>query len=215
MDSDISNPYLLGINYIICFYFIIQRIIVFNWIWKNKEKYDNHEDKLYQKFGIFLPFRLLFTYTNYGNTLCFFNSLYFILYNQQPFSFVFPVVWTLVFSVTAGYWVLVYPFKNHSLLPINMNLEISGHGPLLILNSLSLYLYQYPVFELHHILYTIYFNLFWLLCIWMPWYFLTGDYIYFVFKPNFPVFFKINIVIKMCLLSLMGFMIAHLIEFKV
>ena len=96
-----------------------------------------------------------------------------------------------------------------------MNLEISGHGPLLILNSLSLYLYQYPVFELHHILYTIYFNLFWLLCIWMPWYFLTGDYIYFVFKPNFPVFFKINIVIKMCLLSLMGFMIAHLIEFKV
>ena len=39
---------LISINLLIFFYYIFQKLIVFNWVWNNREKYNNSETKLYQ-----------------------------------------------------------------------------------------------------------------------------------------------------------------------
>ena len=195
-------------------YYILQKLSTLRWIWNNREQFDTKENKLYQKFGVFLPFRSFITYTNFSNTLTFFNSFYFIIFNKPIYSFSLSIIWSLLFSVTVGYWVMVYPFLDNTL-PINMKIEISGHGPLLLLYSVFLYFYQHPIFELQYILHTIGFNIFWLICIWFPWYLLTGDYIYFVFKPEFPFIFKVDVILKICLIGMLGFYMGYLIEFKV
>lgn len=208
----ISYP-LISINLIIFFYYIFQKLIVFNWVWRNREKYNNLENKLYQKFGVFLPFRIFITYTNFGNTLCFLNSLYFLLYQQSIYPFMLSSIWSILFCVTIGYWIMVYPFLDNTL-PVNMKIEISGHGPLLLLQSLLISTYTQPVFEIKYILYSIYLNLCWLLLIWLPWYLVTDDYIYFVFKKEFSILFKLNVILKICIIGILGFLIGHLIEFK-
>lgn len=181
---------------------LVEKIMNFYWISKHKNELSIYKSL---KGKIFL--RGFLTYTSFGSYCLLLMSLYEILTPEQLSPQIVNYCWSILFSVTSGYYIYVLPGVLKSPDPHNWFLNILSHGPYLIITTCNLYL-RYPssipvnyYLELRNCLL---YSYGWLGCVWFPWYKLTGDYMYPPLNGNLPLKKKFFNILKMSLLLSMG-----------
>lgn len=151
---------------------IYEKIATIFWLKKNQSKLIN-----YHKVKDYFILQRFVTYTSLGNHLAIISAFYCLIFNHTINNIFFILTWNTLFSVTIGFWLLVYPKIICSGEPYNTFLDFLGHGPALILNSLLIKEYNIS-FTIDSVVYPILLGYFYLFFIWLPWYKLTGDPIY-------------------------------------
>ena len=142
------------------------------WLMKNQNKLIN-----YHKIKDHFILQRFVTYTSLGNHLSIISAFYCLFFNHNINNIFFIITWNTLFSITVGFWLMVYPKVICSGEPYNTFLDLLGHGPALILNSLLIKEYNIN-FTFDTVIYPILLGYFYLFFIWLPWYKLTGDPIY-------------------------------------
>ena len=141
--------------------------------------------------------RTFFTYTSFGHLLS--CILYFYNYNYLLNTSVF----CILFTNTAGFWCVEYPKtkKDASVL------DILSHGPSL----LHYIIVQDNVTEikLTYVQYPIILSLFWLCCIWFPWYMKTNFPIYESLSNNLSFSSKFINILKILNINCLGFILYY------
>ena len=200
------NKVIYVIDTIIVIFYFYLRIGSFNWILKNKELFNDEQNKDIKNY---LPIRSLISYTACATHLTFYTCMYSLYNSCNPESYILCATWINLFSTTFAYYIYVYPYTLNNDYPFNFLNEILGHGPLLLLFSIrSIYIENY--FNLVNFFYSICFAYAWFFLIWGPWYYITNDVIY-------PVFFKKKLkeifpyTVKVTILSFFGYIIGNLI----
>jgi len=87
------------------------------------------------------------------------------------------VIWNQTFTITFGYWFIVFPEVIKSTDPKNYVLDIMQHGPVLLLYTYQITFYN-NIFTMEGVYYSIIYGYFYLFFIWLPYYLTTDDVIY-------------------------------------
>ena len=181
---------------------LVEKILNFNWISKNKNRlsiYRNLKEKIY--------LRGLLTYTSFGSYCLLLMSLYETLTRKQLSPLIINCCWSILFSVTSGYYIYVIPGILKSPDPKNWFLNILSHGPYLIITTCNLYLRfpsSIPLNYYSELRYCLLYSYGWLSCVWFPWYTITGDYMYPPLSSNLSLKKRFLNILKMSLLLSVG-----------
>ena len=180
----------------------VEKILNFYWISKNKNRlsiYRNLKEKIY--------LRGLLTYTSFGSYCLLLMSLYETLTRKQLSPLIINCCWSILFSVTSGYYIYVIPGILKSPDPKNWFLNILSHGPYLIITTCNLYLRfpsSIPLNYYSELRYCLLYSYGWLSCVWFPWYTITGDYMYPPLSSNLSLKKRFLNILKMSLLLSVG-----------
>lgn len=181
---------------------LVEKILNFYWISKHKKRlsiYKTLQEKIY--------LRGFLTYTSFGSYCLLLMSLYEILTRKQLSPEIINYCWSILFSVTSGYYIYVIPGILRSSEPRSWFLNILCHGPYLIITSCNLYLRlpsSIPINYYFELKYCLLYSYGWLSCVWFPWYTLTGDYMYPPLSDSLSVKKRFLNVLKMSLLLGVG-----------
>lgn len=181
---------------------LVEKTLNFYWISKNKNKlsiYKNLKDKIY--------LRGLLTYTSFGSYCLLLMSLYEILTRKQLSPLIINCCWSILFSVTSGYYIYVIPGILKSPDPKNWFLNILSHGPYLIITTCNLYLRfpsSIPLNYYSELRYCLLYSYGWLSCVWLPWYTITEDYMYPPLRSSLSFKIRFLNILKMSLLLSVG-----------
>jgi hypothetical protein len=159
-------------NVAILLILIYEKIATIFWLKKNQNKLIN-----YNKVKDYFILQRFVTYTSLANHLSILSAFYCLIFNHTINNIFFILTWNTLFSVTIGFWLLVYPKIIYSGEPYNTFLDFLAHGPVLVLYSLLVKEYNI-IFTIDTVIYPILLGYFYLFFIWLPWYKLTGDSIY-------------------------------------
>jgi hypothetical protein len=67
-------------------------------------------------------------------------------------------------------------------------------------------------FDIDNLIYPIYFGIFWLFIIWLPWYNITGDYVYNILSCKNSIKFRCCLILSIILGIIPAFYIGFLFE---
>ena len=183
-----QKPYNLAILLIL----IYEKISTIYWLNKYQHKFIN-----YHKVKKYFILQRFVTYTSLGNHLAILSAFYSLLFNYTINNVFFVVTWNTLFSITVGYWLLVYPKIINSNEPYNIFLDFLAHGPVLVLYTF-LIKQNNIIFTFNNAIYPILLGYFYLFFIWLPWYKLTGDSVYEAmdkkWNNRFLTIFKMNCI---------------------
>lgn len=173
LSSNIFNYLILGI-------IVIEKILNFFWVSKYRKNYITNSN---QKLGNLHYIRTYFYYTSTG-TLFFTYLLIDDIINPILFEniLMWNCLWSILFSITMGFYIYVYPYLifSSNFNALNKLLNYWCHGPYLVLATLKLGCLENPFsFNLSsELYYCLLISYFWLFFIWLPWNLFTGDYLY-------------------------------------
>ena len=159
-------------SFLIVFVLFYEKYHCIKWLRGICHRFDNYEitkDYFYlQRF---------INYTTVASYLAILSSLYTIATGQLPPPDIMVMVWNQTFTITMGYWIMVYPDTWSNNDPRNYYLDTLQHGPVLILYTYQISYYHNP-FTMLGLIYSFIYGYFYLFFIWIPYYYLTGDPIY-------------------------------------
>tara|TARA_Y100000385_G_C13098972_1_gene643220 strand:- start:3442 stop:4038 length:597 start_codon:yes stop_codon:yes gene_type:complete len=183
-------------SFLIVFVLFYEKYHCIKWLRGICHRFDNYEitkDYFYlQRF---------INYTTVASYLAILSSLYTIATGQLPPPDIMVMVWNQTFTITMGYWIMVYPDTWSNNDPRNYYLDTLQHGPVLILYTYQISYYHNP-FTMLGLIYSFIYGYFYLFFIWIPYYYLTGDPIYKVM--NGGIVKKIGIISIINLICLCG-----------
>ena len=188
---------------------LIEKILNVFWISKHKQHlsiYKEIKDKIY--------IRGFLTYTSFGSYCLFLLSLYEVLTKRRVSPELTNYCWSILFSVTSGYYLYLVPGVLKSPDPRNWFLNILCHGPYFIINTYKLFLgYPHSIHLSYYdeIKYCLMYSYGWVSLVWFPWYNLTGDYMYPPLSSNLSKKKRILNILKMSSLLIIGVTGKHLI----
>ena len=181
---------------------LTEKIVNYYWTNRNKKKI-----LLYPLLGDKIMERSLYTYTSFGSYCLAIICLYEMITQKRVSSHILHCCWSILFSVTAGYYIYVIPFIINQPGPTNWILNIWCHGPYLLITSLKIK-NRFPEMknpliykELNNCLL---YSYCWLFLIWLPWYCKTGDYMYPPLSDRLSLKKRIGNIFKMSLLLSLG-----------
>lgn len=191
---------------------LVEKILNYYWISENKTQLS-----LYKNLGNKVYIRGLITYTSFGSYCLFLISLYELLKNKEISPELLNYSWSILFSVTSGYYLYVLPGVISSPDPKNWFLNIFCHGPYLAINTYKLF-YRYPqvmnVSYSQELKYCLLYSYGWLLLVWLPWYHLTDDFIYPPLNSKYSLKKRLLNISKMSLLLAGGVTVKHIVYNK-
>ena len=183
-------------SFLIVFVLFYEKYHCIKWLRGICHRFDNYEitkDYFYlQRF---------INYTTVASYLAILSSLYTIATGQLPPPDIMVMVWNQTFTITMGYWIMVYPDTWSNNDPRNYYLDTLQHGPVLILYTYQISYYHNP-YSMLGLIYSFIYGYFYLFFIWIPYYYLTGDPIYKVM--NGGIVKKIGIISIINLICLCG-----------
>ena len=182
---------------------IYEKIFTIKWL-----KSIRHQLSNYEKVKDYFIIQRFVTYTSVGNNLAILCSFYSLLFNTQPDKCFFILTWNTLFSVTFGYWILIFPKSFNNNEPQNYLSEFLSHGPGLFFYSLLAKYYQID-FDFEYVIYPILLGYFYLFFIWYPWYKITDDTIYVVMKNGWLQ--RIFTIFTMNCFSFLGYLLYQFI----
>ena len=188
---------------------LIEKISNLYWISKHKQQLSQYS---YLKNKIYL--RGFLTYTSFGTYCLFLVSLYEVLTNRKVSPELTNYCWSILFSVTSGYYLYVVPGILKSTDPRNWFLNILCHGPYFLINTYKLFLrspYSIHIDYFDEIKYCLLYSYGWLFSVWLPWYTLTGDYMYPPLSNKLSKRKRILNILKMSSLTIFGISGKHLV----
>jgi len=150
-----------------------------------------------------------FTYTNSGLMLSLISKL-FLIFNYK-FTIIDLIAATTLLSTTLGYWFVVYPnmCKKEREDKFNIILDIMGHGPPFILFYINC---NTNFTHFTYVLYPIYFNIFWFLLIWFPWYYVTNIPLYNSLSKKISLIKKTKTIIKILMANIVSYTILYILH---
>ncbi len=188
---------------------LIEKISNMYWISKHKKQlsaYHNFNNKIYLRGSL--------TYTSFGTYCLFLVSLYEILTNRKISPELMNYCWSILFSVTSGYYLYVVPGILKSTDPRNWFLNILCHGPYFLISTYKLFL-GYPhsiqIDYFNEVKYCLLYSYGWLFSVWFPWYYLTGDYMYPPLSNKLSKRKRVMNILKMRSLTMIGISGKHLV----
>lgn len=190
----------------------LEKVLNYHWISKNKQHVS-----LYQKIEDKVLIRGLLTYTSFGTYCLFLISLYELINQRKVSPKILNYSWSILFSVTSGYYLYVIPGIIKSNDPKSWFLNIWCHGPYLLINTLKLYLiYPHCIYldYFEELKYCFLFSYSWLGLIWLPWYKYTGDFMYPPLNSKYSLQKRIGNIFKMSLLMSIGITGKHIVYNK-
>ena len=98
--------------------------------WLDRVRYKFKDYELMKKY--FYTQRFV-NYTTVASYLAVLSSMYTIIFNKLPNPKLMVLVWNQTFTITFGYWIIVFPDVLKSKDPKNYILDIMQHGPVLLL----------------------------------------------------------------------------------
>ena len=108
-----------------------------------------------------------------------FSSIYSIITGRYPPVEYMEVIWNQTFTITIGYWFIVFPSLLNIDCPKTYLLDFYQHLPVLVLYTLSLLNSGYTlIFSVNGLIYSLIYGYLYLFFIWYPYYLYTGDTIY-------------------------------------
>ena len=195
-------------SYLIIFLLIFEKYQSINWI--NKIGKLNHKFKNFDKNQKYFYIRRFVNYTTVASYLALLSSLYTTIYGKLPDSYFMVLIWNQTFTITLGYWLIVFPELLKSEEPKNYLLDFMQHGPVLVLytNNISNISNNNNLFNINELIHSILFGYFYLFFIWTPYNLITGDTIYHSMNGNWIN--KLLTISKINLLCIIGHIIGYL-----
>ena len=205
------------LNYFILFFIIMIRYTIFNWYNTNKYKLIESSTECYKNLGIFVPMTSIVTFTSYGNYLFLYVTLYEIYYETIVQSYIWCTTWVILFLSNILYYIIIFPtnIKNiDSKVSEPILFKILDHGPALFLFLIKFMSIEKNdiYFNIENLIYPIYFGIFWLFIIWLPWYNITGDYVYNILSCKNSIKFRCCLILSIILSIIPAFYIGFLFE---
>ena len=164
--------YTVTSSFLILFVLFYEKYQCIKWLRGICHRFDNYE--------ITKDYFYLQRFVNYSTAagyLAILSSFYTIVSGNLPPPDIMVMVWNHTFTITMGYWILVYPETWANNDPINYYLDTLQHGPVLLLYTYQISHYNNP-FSTYGLLYSFIYGYFYLFFIWIPYFYLTGDPIY-------------------------------------
>ncbi len=188
---------------------LIEKISNLYWVSKHKQQLSQYP---YLNNKIYL--RGFLTYTSFGTYCLFLVSLYEVLTNRKMSPELTNYCWSILFSVTSGYYLYVVPGILKSIEPRNWFLNILCHGPYFLISTYKLFLrspFSIQIDYFDEIKYCLLYSYGWLFLVWFPWYTFTGDYMYPPLSNKLSKRKRILNILKMSSLTIFGISGKHLV----
>ena len=183
-------------SFLILIILFLEKYMTINWLNKNKHKFKDYE--LIKKYFYIQRF---VNYTTVASYLAVLSSMYTILFNKLPNPKLMVLVWNQTFTITVGYWLIVFPNVLISDEPKNYVIDIIQHCPVLLLYTYQISNYN-NIFQIDGIIYSFIYGYFYLFFIWLPYYLITGDVIYTSMEGSWIN--KIKSIAKINIIAILG-----------
>ena len=151
---------------------LFEKYYTIKWLEKVGHKFENYE--VMKKFVYMQRF---VNYTTVASYLAVLSAMYTIIFHRLPNPKLMVLVWNQTFTITFGYWFIVFPEVIKSTDPKNYVLDIMQHCPVFLLYTYQITFYD-NIFIIEDVYYSIIYGYFYLFFIWLPYYLTTGDVIY-------------------------------------
>lgn len=138
-----------------------------------------------------------------------FSSIYSIITGKYPPVEYMEVIWNQTFTITIGYWLIVFPCLLNMDCPKTYLLDFYQHLPVLLLYTNALLNTEYTsIFTVNGLMYSVIYGYLYLFFIWYPYYLYTGDTIYISMRGSFLN--KIGTIAKINIISIIGHILGRL-----
>ena len=138
------------------------------------------------------------------------SSIYSIITGKYPPVEYMEVIWNQTFTITIGYWFVVFPVLLSMDCPKTYLLDFYQHCPVLVLYTYQVVNSGYTtVFSINGLLYSILYGYLYLFFIWYPYYVYSGDVIYESMRGSFCN--KIKTISKINIISILGHIIGRVV----